>query len=161
MIEVAIKWLEFINNNSVLCSGIFSLLCVLITIMVSVIKDNKNNKIETIRSLKKELSEKTEELNKVKKELEDTISIERAEKNIDKRKGSIYVETLPNGGQRAICGFCWENEHKKIPITVEKSYNNSSGYYYGHCSNCGKRCEENIEEEFHVFLSTDYYDLPF
>ncbi len=153
--------LEFINNNGVLFSGIFSIICVLITIMVSVVKDNKNNKIETIRSLKKELSEKTEELNKVKKELEDTVSIERAEKNIDKRKGSIYVETLPNGGERAICGFCWENEHKKIPITVEISYGSNSKYYYGHCNNCGKGCEENIIEEFPVFLGIDDDDLPF
>ena len=153
--------LEFINNNGVLFSGIFSIICVLITIMVSVIRDNKNNKIETIRSLKKELSEKTEELNKVKKELEDTVSIERAEKNIDKRKGSIYVETLPNGGKRAICGFCWENKHKKIPITVEISCSNNSKYYYGHCSNCGNSCDENIVEEFPVFLGIEDDDLPF
>lgn len=153
--------LEFINNNGVLFSGIFSIICVLITIMVSVVRDNKNNKIETIRSLKKELSEKTEELNKVKKELEDTVSIERAEKNIDKRKGSIYVETLPNGGKRAICGFCWENKHKKIPITVEISYGSDSKYYYGRCNNCGNGCDENIVEEFPVFLGIDDDDLPF
>ena len=129
--------------------------------MVPYIRDAKKNKIETIRSLKKELSEKTEELNKVKKELEDTVSIERAEKNIDKRKGSIYVETLPNGGKRAICGFCWENEHKKIPITVDKYHTETMAYYYGQCSNCGNGCNENIVEEFPVFLGIDDDDLPF
>lgn len=155
MLEFIKAVLKFINNNGVLFTGVFSIIC----IMVPYIIDAKKNKVETIRSLKKELSDKIEELNKAKKELEDVISIERAEKSIDKRKGSIYVESLSNSGKRAICGFCWENEHKKIPITVDKYYTANAAYYSGKCNNCGNTCEENIIEEFPVYLGIDD-DLP-
>lgn len=141
--------LEFINNNGVLFSGIFSIIVALISIVVTFFKEHKNNKTETIRSLKKELSKKTEELEKLNKELLEANSIKNAEKNIDKTHGAIYKEILENGQQRDICGYCWEKDHKKIPLAVVICYEEytNQAYYDGFCQSCKTHCIENIEPD--------------
>lgn len=127
--------LDFINNNGVLFSGIFSIIAALITAIVAIIKDNKKNKQDTIKSLRKELDE-------TKEKLATYTSIEQQEKNIDKTTGSIYVETMPDGKKRNICGYCWENNHTKIPL-VMNSYYSEEEYrtvFYGNCGVCKAAC---------------------
>ena len=142
--------LEFINNNGILFSGIFSVIVALISAVVSLIKDNKANKTETIRSLKKELEEAKKELAEVRDELAQVNNLENAEKNIDKTHGQIYHERFPDGTSRTICGFCWEKEHLKIPTVVELrqvGYPQET-YYEGYCKSCKSNCIENIELPF-------------
>lgn len=157
--------LEFINNNGVLFSGIFSIIVALISIVVSVIKDNKTNKTETIRSLKKELSKKTEELEKLNTELLKANSIKNAEKNIDKTHGAIYKETLENGQERDICGYCWEKEHIKIPLAIDICYEEYThqAYYDGYCQSCKSHCIENINPDIpdEVYDNMCDQNLPF
>ncbi len=149
--------LEFIDDNGVLFSGIFSIIVALISVLVSVIRDNKKSKLDTIRSLRKELDKTREELSQVKTELVSARSIEEAEKNIDKTRGSIYYEKFANGGERTICGFCWEKEHIKIPIVADMCYEEYThqAYYSGYCNSCKAHCVENIEAD------TEDQNLPF
>lgn len=152
--------LEFINNNGVLFSGMFGVITALITSIVAIIIDKRKAKKDTIKSLKKELED-------TKKELSQYIFSENAEQNIDKRTGSIYTEKLPNGGDRNICGYCWEKEHIKIPIIVnmcEEEFTYQK-YYSGYCQSCKTNCIENIEEDFSDKLDSNASDfegeLPF
>lgn len=152
--------LEFINNNGVLFSGVFGILTALITSIVAIIIDKRKAKNDTLKSLMKELDD-------TKKELSHYISNENAEKSIDKGIGSIYTEKLPNGGERDICGYCWEKEHIKIPIIVELRQDEYTyqQYYIGSCRSCKTQCIENIEEGFFDKLDSDASDfegeLPF
>lgn len=142
--------LEFINNNGILFSGIFSVIVALISAVVSLVKDNKASKLETIRSLKKELEETKKELTAVQNELAEARSLENAEKNIDKTHGHIYHEKFPDGTSRTICGFCWEKDHIKIPIVVDLCYEeyNRQSYYDGYCNSCKAHCIENVSLPF-------------
>ena len=130
--------LEFINNNGVLFSGIFSIIVALISVLVSVVRDNRKNRADTVHSLRKELELTQSELEKTKTELLNAQSIENAEKNIDKSHGSIYYEKLANGKTREICGFCWEKKHIRIPLSVDLCYEEDShqNYYSGYCNSC-------------------------
>ena len=139
--------LEFINNNGVLFSGIFSIVGALIAAVVAVVKENKANRKDTIASLHKEVAELKSQLATTEGKLQDALSIEKAESLIDKTKGSIYYESFNNGGSRPICGFCWEKEHIKIPLNVNICYDEytKEQYYSGRCSSCNCFCIENIE----------------
>ena len=121
--------LDFINSNGVLFSGIFSIIVALISVLVSVMKDNKRNRADTIRSLRKELEGVKADLEKANAELLNSKSIENAEKNIDKSHGSIYYEKLADGKSRTICGFCWENKRAKMPLTMDRYYDDDSRKY--------------------------------
>jgi len=142
--------LDFINNNGILFSGIFSVVVALISAVVTLRKDNKASKLETIRSLKKELAETKQELADVQKELAQVKSLEEAEKTIDKTHGHIYHEKFPDGTSRTICGFCWEKEHIKIPIVVDLCYEEftKQHYYDGYCNSCKAHCIENASLPF-------------
>lgn len=141
--------LEFINNNGVLFSGIFSIIVALISVLVTVIRDNKKSKNDTIKSLREELEKTYKELSQTKAELISAKSIEEAEKCIDKTHGSIYYEKLPNGDSRTICGFCWEKEHIRIPIVTQIGYDEDTKIPYncGYCYSCKTSCIEDIETE--------------
>ncbi len=147
--------LDFINSNGVLFSGIFSIIVALISILVSVVRDEKKSRLDTVKSLRKELGQTRNELNQAKAELVNAKSIEEAEKNIDKTHGSIYYEKFADGGERTICGFCWEKEHIKIPIVPDLCYEKYTRqqYYNGYCNVCKSHCIENIEDVSN--------DLPF
>ena len=155
--------LEFINNNGVLFSGIFSIVGALIAAVVAVVKENKANRKDTIASLHKEVAELKSLLATTEGKLQDALSIEKAESLIDKTKGSIYYESFNNGGSRPICGFCWEKEHIKIPLNVNIRYDEytKEQYYSGRCSSCNCYCIENIEYIPPDESKDTYEDLPF
>lgn len=155
--------LEFINNNGVLFSGIFSIVGALIAAVVAVVKENKANRKDTIASLHKEVAELKSQLATTEGKLQDALSIEKAESLIDKTKGSIYYESFNNGGSRPICGFCWEKEHIKIPLNVNICYDEHTKeqYYSGRCSSCNCYCIENIEYIPPDESKDTYEDLPF
>lgn len=69
--------LEFINSNGVLFSGICSIIVALISVIVSVWRDNKKNRTDTIRSLRKELDETKEELEKTNAKILELSSVEK------------------------------------------------------------------------------------
>lgn len=155
--------LEFINNNGVLFSGIFSIVGALIAAVVAVVKENKANRKDTIASLHKEVAELKSQLATTEGKLQDALSVEKAESLIDKTKGSIYYESFNNGGSRPICGFCWEKEHIKIPLNVNIRYDEytKEQYYSGRCSSCNCYCIENIEYIPPDESKDTYEDLPF
>lgn len=129
--------LQFINDNGVLFSGIFGLITALITAIFAFIIDKQKSKKDTINSLKKELE-------KVKSELNMYQSLEEQEKCIDKSTGSIYIETLPNGTKRSICGYCWESKHAKMPLIMDPYYSEvlKKTVIYGQCGSCKASCYE-------------------
>ena len=141
--------LQFINENGVLCSGIFTLITAivsaLVTALIKSIIDQKNAKKDTVKALQKEL-------NDVKAELEKYTSIEIAESSINKGNGAVYTETLPTGETRHICGYCWEKDHVKLPIVVELCYDEyeQQNYYSGFCQVCKSRCIENVNPEVRI-----------
>lgn len=141
--------LEFINNNGVLFSGIFTIIGVLITAVITIFRENKKSRADTVKSLRKELEDTKNELEKAQAKLDDMQSVENAEKNIDKAHGSIYYEKLVNGKSRAICGFCWEKEHIKIPVVVnlQYSWNTKEPFYSGFCNSCKSDCIEKVNVE--------------
>lgn len=141
--------LEFINNNGVLFSGIFSVIVALISVLVAVLRDNKNSRLDTIKSLRKELEKVKEELSNTQAELISAKSIEKRENNIDKSHGSIYYENLPNGSSRTICGFCWEKENITVPVVAELSFDEytKQQYLFAKCNLCKSSCIENLDDE--------------
>lgn len=155
--------LDFINNNGVLFSGIFSIIVALISVLVTVIRDHKKSRVDTVKSLRKELENTKKELDEVRAEIISSKSVETAEKQIDKSHGSIYYETLPNGSTRHICGFCWEKEHIRIPIVVDICYEEYSkqSYYDGYCNSCKSHCIENIDAIVTELSGAAEEDLPF
>ena len=91
-------------------------------------------------------------------------NIENQEKNIDKRTGAIYSELMPDGTKRDICGYCWEKERIKIPVSVDIKYDEYlHPYYDGYCYSCKTHCYENIEPEIPSNISNNAYEgeLPF
>lgn len=155
--------LEFINNNGVLFSGIFSMIVALISVLVTVLRDNKSNKIDTIKSLRKELEIAENKICDLNTELTSLKSLEKREKNIDKSHDSIYYEALLQGGSRAICGFCWEKDHVTIPIVPELSMDEytKQQYLYAKCSVCKASCIENLDTKIESSLEELDDNLPF
>lgn len=103
--EDILNMLQFINDNGVLFSGIFTVVTAPITAITSMIVNSKRSKHESIKKLQEQLDEEKKKLNKY-------IMIEEQEKFIEKKTGSIYVEILPDGSKRNICGYCWERKGK-------------------------------------------------
>lgn len=157
--------LEFINNNGVLFSGIFSIIVAVISIIVSLIKDRKTNRIETIRSLNQKLEKTTSDLKETKTKLEQANSIKELEKNIDKTNGVIYNELLDTGTHREICGYCWEKEHIKIPLVVNLCYDEHKNqeYFDRYCYSCKNHFYEDIHPDIPTEASNSISDenLPF
>ena len=136
------KMLEFINNNGTLCTIIGSIITALITAMVAIIVEHKRRKIDTISNLRKEIADLKQELKQCKESLNEYKNIENQEKHIDKSTGAIYVETMPNGNKRHICGYCWENSHTKMPLMMGSYYSEDERrtVVYGDCGNCKAHC---------------------
>lgn len=151
--------LQFINNNAVLATGIFSILSALITAVVALTIDKRKNKLDSVRILTDELIQTRKQLDDAQKELACYVSIEQQEKNIDKRTGAIYSQIMPDGHRRDICGYCWETKHITIPLAVEieEDYKHLR-YYSGHCSLCGSNCIENIEDDI-PYINNHTYQI--
>lgn len=103
--------------------------------IVNKLGSRKESRQQTI----KQLREQNEQLTKKLAQFE---NIQASEKTIDKSKGTIYLELLVNGKSRPICGYCWENEHKKLPVVPRIEQDE----WWAHCSNCGKYCTYYNEE---------------
>ena len=127
--------LQFINDNGVLFSGVFAVVTALITAITSMIVNNRRSKQENMRKLQEQLEEERKKLNKY-------IGIEEQEKFIEKKTGSIYVEILPDGSKRNICGYCWERERVKMPLIMGKYYSEEERRVveHGSCGNCKATC---------------------
>lgn len=134
--------LEFINNNGVLFSGLFSVFTALIAAIVALIIDSRKSKRDSVKSLKTEIAELKENLLKTQTELSQYKNIEELEKNIDKSDGTIYIEHLKNGDCREICAYCWETKHVKIPLisTETVSDHTYERYRAAKCQSCGGKC---------------------
>ncbi len=125
-------------------------------------KENKKERAQTIKELKSENLTLREEIRTYR-------SIEKTEKSIDKSQGTIYFETLPGNKKRAICGYCWEKDHIKIPVIPRLDYDESARreIYIAFCQNCKICCSfydeyENSDSRTAgngLFDSID--DLPF
>ena len=145
--------LGFVNSNGTLCTILGSIITALISAIVAIVIDNRKSKVDSVRTLKKELAEAKlgledarQKLVKVQAVVDNYRSIEKEESSIDKSTGAIYVETLLNGSKRNICGYCWEKERVKLPIVVDLCYDEyeKRRYYRGICEVCNASCIENI-----------------
>ena len=127
---------EWINDN----------LSVLVTLLLAVfgtggwlgfffnvLREKKKAEQQAIKELKAENKELQEALDRYKK-------LELSEERIDKSQGTIYMEKLDSGNSRAICGYCWEKDHIRIPVIPEMEYSDTTGRYeeWACCQNCSK-----------------------
>lgn len=99
-----------------------------------------NRHCERKKDRQQSMKELSTENKKLQEALERYKMLELSEEKIDKSKGTIYMEKLDSGNSRAICGFCWEREHIKIPVITEKIYCESTHQYEegAYCQNCTK-----------------------
>ena len=143
--------LGFVNSNGTLCTIIGSIITALISAIVAISIDNKKNKIDSIKSLKIELTETREKLEETRQKLSEAqkiidnyTNIENVEKSVDKSHGAIYIETLPDGKTRSICGYCWENNRAKMPLMMSEYYDDDLCSYItrGYCFSCKANCYE-------------------
>ena len=134
--------LGFINNNGTLCTILGSIITALIAAIVAIIIDNRKNKVDSVRKLKQELAETKQKLNEALAIVDNYRHIEESEVNIDKSTGAIYVETLPNGNKRSICGYCWEKGHTKMPLIMGSYYSEEERrkVTHGSCGACKTTC---------------------
>lgn len=141
--------LKFVNENGILFSGFISIITALIAALATHIIEKKREKKETIKTLQSEIAKLNSEL----QHYEDKAA---ADKAIDKSDGSLYVETLPQGKTRTICGFCWEENNTKTPIVPEMYYGNNERYKSCSCPICKRYCRGN-----NIFLPVKGDELPF
>lgn len=144
--------LKFVNENGILFSGFISIITALIAALATHIIESKREKKETIKSLQNEVS-------KLKSELQQYKDKAAADKALDKSDGSLYVETLPEGKKRTICGFCWEEHNRKTPIVPEMYYGIHERYNECQCSICKRYCRSN--KVYSIRNSVEIDDLPF
>lgn len=127
---------EWINNN----------LSILVTLGLAVfgaggwLGFSLNRHYERKKDRQQSMKELSAENKKLQEALERYKMLELSEEKIDKSRGTIYMEKLDSGNSRAICGFCWEREHIKIPVIPEPGFSNSNGQSkeWAYCQNCSK-----------------------
>lgn len=134
--------LEFINNNEVLFSGLFGLLCALIAAAVTVIANFQKSKRESLKSLRAELATAKKEISELQEKLHQYQNIETLEEKIDKTDGEIYKEYLSNGDTREICACCWESKHIRVPLLPKEveEEDTHERYRRAWCQVCGACC---------------------
>lgn len=137
--------LKEILNSSVIQELLKDGLVALCSIVLTVITKNYINRKNKIEHLFKE----NESLKKIIEKYE---NLKEKEHNIDKSQGSIYIETINSFGKRYICGYCWEELNKTIPIVPD--FNDNIVYNLGAtCNTCKRICdfqylqEDNEEED--------------
>ena len=121
--------LKFINDNGVLFSGICTVLSAVISSFITY-KKGEGSKYKFF---------------------------EKNDKKLDKSNGNVYVEKLHTGKSREICGACWEKEHIKIPLSVEKGAYDEffRQYHYYFCCSCKNHYDIDIEVEESLLQSDD------
>lgn len=108
--------------------------------LVNKYNKSKENRLQTNKELKAENEKLREKLLQIE-------SIEEHEKLIDKSRGTIYFESLPNGKSRPICGFCWENTHSTVPVLPRWERDECWAY----CIECRNSC---------TYFDNDYWNQP-
>ena len=148
--------LKFVNENGILFTGIISVITALIAAFATHIVEGKREKKESIKVLQEEVARLKSDL----KRFEDQEAADRA---VDKSDGSLYVESLPNGKSRVICGFCWEENHFKTPIVPEWYYGHQEQYEVCKCPICERYCRgKDVYVDKHPSFSIlEADDLPF
>lgn len=150
------KVLDFINANGILFGGIFSIITALITAFATHVIEGKREKKETIKNLQNEVA-------KLKSDIKRFEDQEAADKAIDKSDGSLYVESMPNGSSRVICGFCWEEKSIRSPLVPTWYYGDHEEHQVCTCSMCKRYCRGlDVWAEKHANVTAiDTADLPF
>ncbi len=139
---------EWINDN----------LSILVTLFLAVFGTggwlgfSLNRHYERKKDRQQSMKELSAENKKLQEALERYKMLELSEEKIDKSQGTIYMEKLDSGNSRAICGFCWEREHIKIPVIPKLEYNNRTGRYeeWAYCQNCSKPVTYYSDEEINA-----------
>ena len=138
--------LDFIIAHSdAIITGVFGIIGIIISSVTSVCVTKRKVQGEDTKSLQLESKKLQEELNQLK----DITAIDSA---LDKSHGSIYYETMPNGSRRSLCGFCWEQSHKKIPLKTNNSSNRPRSLI-GFCEVCKATCNDTLEPQLNYSSS--------
>ena len=133
--------LDFIIEHSdAIITGVFGIIGIIISSVTSVCVTKRKVQGEDTKSLQLENKKLQEELNQLK----DIAAIDNA---LDKSHGSIYYETMPDGSRRSLCGFCWEQSHKKIPLKTHNSSNHPRSLI-GFCEVCKATCNDTLEPQY-------------
>lgn len=132
--------LDFITAHSdAIITGIFGIVGIIITSITSIYVTKRKIQGEEKKSLQLENKKLQDELNRFK----DITAIDNA---LDKTHGSIYYETMSNGSKRSLCGYCWENSSKRIPLKTHHSSNYPHSLV-GYCAVCKATCNDTLEPQ--------------
>lgn len=132
--------LEFLSaNSSAIITGVCGIIGIIISSITSVVVTKKKCQSDGNSSLQTENKRLQEELNQLK----DITAIDNA---LDKTHGSIYYETMLDGSRRSLCGFCWEQSHKRIPLKTHNSSNRPRSLI-GYCEVCKATCNGTLEPQ--------------
>lgn len=132
--------LEFLSaNSSAIITGVCGIIGIIISSITSVIVTKKKCQNDGNSSLQEENKRLQEELKLLK-------DVDAIDKTLDKTHGSIYYETMPNGSRRSLCGYCWEQSHKRIPLKTHNSYNRPHSLS-GFCQVCKAHCNDTLEPQ--------------
>ena len=132
-----------IAHGDAIIAGILSIIGIIISSITSSHIAKRKYQGEEYKSLKLENQKLREELNQLK-------DISTIDKSLDKTHGTIYYETMPDGSKRSICGLCWEQSHKKIPLKTHYS-SEYPGSLNGHCAVCKATCYDTLEPQYDHF----------
>lgn len=133
--------LEFLSaNSSAIITGVCGIIGIIISSITSVVVTKKKCQSDGNSSLQTENKRLQEELNQLK-------DIEAIDKSLDKTHGSIYYETMSNGSRRSLCGYCWEQSHKRIPLKTHNSTNHPRSLI-GYCEVCKATCNDTLEPQY-------------
>ena len=133
--------LEFLSaNSSAIITGVCGIIGIIISSITSVFVTKKKCQSDGNSSLQAENKRLQEELNQLK-------DIKAIDKSLDKTHGSIYYETMEDGYKRSLCGFCWEQSHKRIPLKTQNSFTHP-GRLIGFCQVCKANCNDTLEPQY-------------
>ena len=136
-----------IAHSDAIITGVFGIVGIIITSVTSVYVTKRKVQGENTKSLQLENQKLQEELKQLK-------DIDVIDKSLDKTHGSIYYETMPNGSRRSLCGYCWEQSHKRIPLKTHTSSNRPHSLI-GFCEVCKATCNDTLESQYDYSATED------